>query len=266
MLIVSIGFAKKDFTLAKIGKKTISLAEFNKRFEQNSRLIPGQSPEKKDVLDNMVYFELAVQEAKKRGLHKDPNLIEQFNLLLYNAVVKKNIQDKVAQQKISKNEIKAYYGANPQLRTKHIIFLSKPGMNASEITALKSKANKALKEAMKSPSQFSKLAQKYSEGPSAKNGGDVDWGARHKFQPEYYNAALSISKVGQVLDKVVETPYGFHIIQLTGKRDSQKGLDSQYTSYITNILKEEKGQSIFKSYFEGLKKSAKVSINYDYLK
>ena len=64
---------------------------------------------------------------------------------------------------------------------------------------------------------FEDLARQFSEGPSAKTGGDVDWGARHKLLPEYYEAALALKNIGETSD-LVETPYGIHIIKLTGKK------------------------------------------------
>ncbi len=66
---------------------------------------------------------------------------------------------------------------------------------------------------------FSTLAVLYSEGPSAPKGGDIGWSNKGDLDPEYAKVASSL-KVGQV-SKIVETSFGYHIIQLidrTGDR------------------------------------------------
>ena len=57
--------ANGNSVLAKINDRTITLNEFNKRFEQNSQLVPGKAPPKAEVLKNIIAFELATQEARR---------------------------------------------------------------------------------------------------------------------------------------------------------------------------------------------------------
>lgn len=60
---------------------------------------------------------------------------------------------------------------------------------------------------------FSILAVLYSEDlESAKKGGEVGYSARGDFEKPYSDAAFSLSKNG--VSRIVETRYGFHIIQL----------------------------------------------------
>ena len=64
---------------------------------------------------------------------------------------------------------------------------------------------------------FSELAKKYSEDPgSASQGGDLGFVKRGVFYPEFESVAFSL-EVGQT-SGVVESPVGFHIIQLIEKR------------------------------------------------
>jgi peptidyl-prolyl cis-trans isomerase C/peptidyl-prolyl cis-trans isomerase D len=250
--------------LAKINERTITLEEFNRRYEQNSQLVPGRKPPKDEVLKNIVYFELATQEARRLKLHLDPNLREQFDILLYQALVRRNVQPKIEGIDVSEAEVKKYYEANPLVRTSHIILLSKPGMTETELKELRERAAKVLTEVREGKKAFDELARQYSEGPSARTGGDVDWGARHKLLPEYYEAALQLKNTGDV-SGVVETPYGFHIIKLTGKKGYGE-IDAVYKDFIIRTLRENKGQGVYNEYFEGLKKKAKVTVNEDLLK
>jgi len=76
---------------------------------------------------------------------------------------------------------------------------------------------KSLLDSIKAGADFAELAQKYSQDPaSAKHGGDLGYVKRGVFYPEFESAAYSL-EVGQTSD-VVESPVGFHIIQLLDKR------------------------------------------------
>ncbi|MBS1983051.1 MAG: peptidylprolyl isomerase [Bdellovibrionales bacterium] len=250
--------------LVKVNDRVITVEEFNKRYEQNSQLMPGKAPAKADVLKNIVYFELATQEARRLGLHKDQALKEQFDILLYQAIVRRFIQPKVDGLEVSESEVRKYYEENPLIRTSHIILLSRPGMTENEVKDLRDRASKILDQVRAGKKNFEELAREYSEGPTARTGGDVDWGARHKLLPEYYDAALALKNVGDV-SGLVETPYGVHIIKLTGKRPFSE-IDSVYKDFIIRSLRESKGQNIYNAYFEDLKKKAHVTINDKLLK
>ncbi len=247
--------------VATINDRTITLDEFNKRYEQNSQLVPGKAPPKNEVLKNIVNFELAAQEARKQKIHLDPALKEQFDILLYRALMERNVQPKIEALNVAEDEVKKYYDENPLIRTSNIILLSKPGMTQDEAKDLKERATKVLATVKENKKSFEDLARQSSEGPSAKTGGDVDWGARHKLLPEYYEAALALKNIGDTSD-LVETPYGIHIIKLTGKK-SFKELDALYRDFIIRTIRENKGQGVYKAYFDDLRKKPynKVSIN-----
>lgn len=75
----------------------------------------------------------------------------------------------------------------------------------------------AILDSIKKGADFSKMAEKYSEDPgSAKQGGDLGFVKRGVFYPEFEAAAFAL-KPGEISD-VIESPVGFHIIQLLEKR------------------------------------------------
>ena len=70
-----------------------------------------------------------------------------------------------------------------------------------------------LRERVVNGEKFSTLARLYSEDPgSVSKGGELGMASRSIFWPAFSDAAMSL-KVGQV-SQIVETPDGFHIIQL----------------------------------------------------
>lgn len=75
----------------------------------------------------------------------------------------------------------------------------------------------SLLDSIKAGSDFAELAKKYSQDPgSAEQGGDLGFVKKGVFYPEFESAAFALS-TGQ-LSGVVETPVGYHIIQLLEKR------------------------------------------------
>jgi peptidyl-prolyl cis-trans isomerase SurA len=64
---------------------------------------------------------------------------------------------------------------------------------------------------------FNVLAVMYSEDPeSAKKGGEIGYLTRGELEKEYADAAFSLTK--NTVSKIVETKYGFHIIQLIDRK------------------------------------------------
>ncbi len=65
---------------------------------------------------------------------------------------------------------------------------------------------------------FATLAVLYSEDPgSASRGGDLGWYSRSGFVPEFSAVAFNMRDKGKV-SKIVETEFGYHIIQLIDRR------------------------------------------------
>ncbi len=66
-------------------------------------------------------------------------------------------------------------------------------------------------EELKTGGDFSKLAQKYSIGPSGDNGGQLGWATQSDFVPEFSTSAWEIP-VGEYSKKPVKSNFGYHII------------------------------------------------------
>lgn len=74
-----------------------------------------------------------------------------------------------------------------------------------------------LRERVVNGEKFSTLARLYSQDPgSMTKGGELGMMSKNVFWPEFSDAAMSL-KVGQV-SQIVETPDGFHIIQLIDRQ------------------------------------------------
>ena len=91
-----------------------------------------------------------------------------------------------------------------------------PQVNEVEKQKALDKINR-IKEQINAGEDFAELARKFSDDRSnANEGGDLDWTARGSFVPEFEAAAFQLEP-NQVSD-VVETEFGYHIIQLLERR------------------------------------------------
>lgn len=93
-----------------------------------------------------------------------------------------------------------------------------PKVNPVEREKAIEKINKILTQ-VKAGEDFGMLAKKYSDDGSARVGGDLDWSLRGSMVPEFEAVAFQLA-MGQV-SEVVETEFGFHIIQLLDRRGNQ---------------------------------------------
>lgn len=104
-----------------------------------------------------------------------------------------------------------YYNAEVELAE----LVMTPKVNADERIKALEKITKILQQ-VRAGEDFAELARKYSDDGSAKAGGDLDWTVRGNFVPEFEAAAFQLEK--DQVSEVVETEYGFHIIQLLDRR------------------------------------------------
>ncbi|MDR2679031.1 MAG: peptidylprolyl isomerase [Zoogloeaceae bacterium] len=73
-----------------------------------------------------------------------------------------------------------------------------------------------LRERLKHGEDFGELARLYSQDGSAANGGDLGWVNPGDFVPEF-ERAMDVLQEGEI-SPVVQSPFGFHIIRVEGRR------------------------------------------------
>ena len=78
-----------------------------------------------------------------------------------------------------------------------------------------------LRRRIVSGESFSALARLYSEEPgAARSGGELDFMSKGELDPEFAKAAWALKNKGDV-SRIVESKFGYHIIQLVDKRGDQ---------------------------------------------
>ena len=93
-----------------------------------------------------------------------------------------------------------------------------PRVEQEEINRVKEELRDYTDRVNKGESSFQTLARLYSEDPgSARRGGELDYTVRAALDPAFANVAFSLSDPKRV-SKIVESEFGYHIIQLVDKR------------------------------------------------
>lgn len=118
-------------------------------------------------------------------------------------------------------DLKTYYEQNVQRlaskeerRASHILINAAKDAPAADRAKAKAKAEELLATVRKIPKSFADVARKNSQDPgSAAKGGDLDFFAKGAMVKAFEDAAFALKK-GDISD-VVESEFGFHIIQLT---------------------------------------------------
>ncbi len=98
------------------------------------------------------------------------------------------------------------------------IITMQPRVAQSTIDNIKARLRDYTQRVTSGESQFSTLAILYSEDPgSAANGGELGFNTRNAYVPEFATVAFQLKDPAKV-SRIVETEYGFHIIQLIERR------------------------------------------------
>ena len=93
-----------------------------------------------------------------------------------------------------------------------------PKIPVEEIDRVKARLREFTERITSGETSFSTLARLYSEDKgSAVHGGELDFMGKGVLAPEYANVAFNLNDPNKI-SKIVETEFGFHIIQLIEKR------------------------------------------------
>lgn len=98
------------------------------------------------------------------------------------------------------------------------ILVRQPRIPQSEINRVKDQLRSFTDRVTKGETSFATLARLYSEDPgSARQGGEMDYTGRGTLDPAFANVAFNLTDPKKV-SKIVESEFGYHIIQLIDKR------------------------------------------------
>jgi peptidyl-prolyl cis-trans isomerase C len=205
--------AAADPVVAKVDGKPILLSDVKaavQNLPQNAQSLPPQTLYPM-LLDQMIDGRALVAEARRTGLDKDPDVQQQVaaaeEQALETALLHKEIGPLVTEA-----AVRARYDAD---------IAGKPGeeeVHARHILVPDEATAKTIIADLNKGGDFAALSKQYSKDPgAAQQGGDLGFFKKDEMVPEFANAAFALQP-GQIDQTPVHTQFGWHVIQVIGRR------------------------------------------------
>jgi peptidyl-prolyl cis-trans isomerase D len=138
---------------------------------------------------------------------------------------------------------KAKYAGQEERRASHILIQADPGNKDARAKA-KAQAEQILAQVKAKPADFAKLAKEQSQDPgSATQGGDLGFFGRGMMVKPFEDVAFSLKE--KEISGVVETDFGYHVIQVTGIRATKGRSFEEVRAEIEQELKQQAGQKVY---------------------
>jgi peptidyl-prolyl cis-trans isomerase C len=102
---------------------------------------------------------------------------------------------------------------------------------------------------------FAKLAQKYSQDPSGKSGGELGWFSQNEMVKPFADAAFALQP-GKYTETPVQTQFGWHVILLEGKRQGP----TPALADVQDQIQQQLADGVFKATLKSVTAKAKVTL------
>ncbi len=253
---------------------------------------------RKNLLRDLIDQQLLIARAKDMDVHVETDLVKRLDEIRKqnNLATMDDFQKAVEQQGISwedyksrirdglltqevirrevgghidigNDEVKKYYDAHkdefqrPEEVDLSEIFLKTTGQNPEEIAAVRTRAED-LRNRIEKGEDFATLAKRYSEGPTAKNGGELGEFEHGQLAPQIEDAVFKLDR-NQITD-VMQTKTGFEILKVN--QHYQAGLQplDKVETEITDKIYQKKMEPALRAYLAQLREESYVQVRPGY--
>lgn len=246
-LAVNPAFAE-DKSAAIVNGVAIPQARIDLRVKMAAAQGQPDSPElRKAIREDMISLEVLAQEAKKTGLDKDPEVIQQTELARESILAGAVAQEYAKTHPVSEDQLKQEY---EKLKGS----LGKNEYNVRHILVDTEDEAKAIIAQLGKKGNFDKIAKEKSKDPgSAAQGGSLGWTRPDQFVPPFANALLGLKK-GQYTKEPVKSQFGWHIIKLEDVRELKVPSFEELKPQIQQRMQ----QQAIQEYIADLRSKAKI--------
>jgi peptidyl-prolyl cis-trans isomerase SurA len=138
-----------------------------------------------------------------------------------------------------------------QIQARHILIKTNEAISEADAKRRILQIRDRLQSGMK----FEEAARLYSEDASANRGGDLGWLAQGDTVPEFERVMLAL-KPG-VLSEPVRSPFGWHLIEVTGRRNQDVGAERDVQA-VKREIRARKAEQQYQDWIRQLRDSAHV--------
>jgi peptidyl-prolyl cis-trans isomerase C len=199
----------------------------------------GQQPDspqlREAVKKDLIMREVMMQEALKQGYEKNDTVKSQMEQARQTIVINAMVRDYVTKNPVKDAEIKAEYdryktqAGDKEYHVRHILVPTE-----AEATAIIAK--------LKGGAKFEELAKQSKDTGTANTGGDLDWATPSSFPKVFSDAFVNLQK-GQVAEKPVQTPNGFHVVKVDDTRPTKIPPMEEVKGQIEEAIQQKKLQA-----------------------
>mgnify|MGYP002536244616 CR=1 FL=1 len=221
---------------AKLDSITVSDAQVFQEVERKLNYFIANIGSKEKVEE---YFNKPMSELRE----------EMAEMVREQGIVQEMQRQLVKDIKITPSEVRRFFSGLPSDSIPYIptqvevqIITINPKIPQQEIDDIKARLREYTDRINNGEAEFSTLAILYSEDPgSARKGGELGFFSRADMLPEFTNVAFSLNDPKKV-SKIVETEFGYHIIQLVEKRGDR--INCRHILLRPRVSNEELNQMI----------------------
>lgn len=229
-----------------------------------------------DVVKRMdeirVRNKLPTMEALQAEVEKTGITFEEFrnnirNNLLVQEVVRSEVGGRISNL-MDREEVKKVYEEHkqefnrPEMVYLSEIFVSTVGKTEEEIPPLEARAKKLL-DRVKNGEDFEELAKRYSEGDTAKEGGNLGGFKRGQLSPELEEVVFKMKP--KELSDVIRTKTGFLVLRVDMRYEAGVQPIEKVETEIMNRLYQEKMQPAMRAYLTKLREESYVVVTPGYV-
>lgn len=243
--------------LARVGDESITIAQFQTAMAR--RGVSSDPAARRALLDEMIRFRATVQEAKRRGLEHDPEMVAAWEAMLAGKVRESDRERLRDRLEVTPAEVEAEYAAHPETNRIParvriaVIFVEAPATftkeKRAERRALIAEARTKALALGPEIAGFGPLAAETSFDQATKyRGGDLGYliagtDAEGVERP-VLDAAFALANPGEV-SEIIETPRGFHLVRLTERQpEAVRPLTATVRANIANRLARERNRVV----------------------
>jgi peptidyl-prolyl cis-trans isomerase C len=253
MLFVNISLAEEDPILAKAGDIAFRKSDLDRLLSYSPPYLKKQLEENPDykvtLITKIMEQKILSDIARKEGFDKKADVKEQLQYLVDDFLTKEYLTKVIiADVTVSDSDLEQYYKSNEksfhipeQVKARHILIKVPFGVSKEEKKKAKDRAEQIL-EWLKKGEKFETLAEQYSEDPKSKaKGGELGYISKGQMPKPFEEAAFSL-KIGEI-SSVVETDYGYHIIQVDDHKEARTRTFEEVKEQIKKQLTDERSRS-----------------------
>jgi peptidyl-prolyl cis-trans isomerase C len=150
-----------------------------------------------------------------------------------------------------------YFAMPERVKASHILLSVERDADADARVEALEKAE-ALRVQLLEGADFAELAQEESNCPSAAQGGDLGTFVRGQMVPSFEQAAFS-QPIGEI-GEIVETDFGYHIIQVTERHEAATQSLDDSKEQIANFLLSQSREMALRAYVQKLREEADIEM------